>query len=44
MIKLKTISLLRCRTELASLPEGKLLINTINATMRRKIRFLQKLY
>ena len=31
MIKLKTISLLRCRTELASLPEGKLLINTINA-------------
>ncbi len=31
MIKLKTISLLRYRNELASLPEGKLLINTINA-------------
>ncbi|WP_455674294.1 WecB/TagA/CpsF family glycosyltransferase, partial [Phocaeicola sp.] len=31
MLKLKTISLLKSRKELFSLPEGKLLINTINA-------------
>lgn len=31
MLKLKTISLLGNRSELASLPDGKLLINTINA-------------
>lgn len=31
MLKLKTISLLGYRSELDSLPEGKLLINTINA-------------
>ena len=31
MLKLKTVSLLKHRRELDSLPEGKLLINTINA-------------
>lgn len=31
MLKLKTVSLLGTRSELAALPEGKLLINTINA-------------
>ena len=31
MLKLKTISLLEHRSELDALPEGKLLINTINA-------------
>ena len=31
MLKLKTISLLGHRSELDALPEGKLLINTINA-------------
>lgn len=31
MFKLKTLTILGCKAELASLPEGKLLINTINA-------------
>ena len=31
MLKLKTVSLLKHKRELDSLPEGKLLINTINA-------------
>ena len=31
MLKLKTVSLLGCRSELDALPKGKLLINTINA-------------
>ena len=31
MIRLKTVSLLRHKSELATLPDGKLLINTINA-------------
>ena len=31
MFKLKTLTILGSKAELASLPEGKLLINTINA-------------
>ena len=31
MLKLRTVSLLGCRSELDALPKGKLLINTINA-------------
>ena len=31
MLKLKTVSLLKHRSDLSILPEGKLLINTINA-------------
>ena len=31
MLKLKTVSLLKHRSDLSVLPEGKLLINTINA-------------
>ena len=31
MIRLKTVSLLRHKSELSTLPDGKLLINTINA-------------
>ena len=31
MFRLKDLNILGCKAELASLPEGKLLINTINA-------------
>lgn len=43
MFRLKTLTILGSKAELASLPEGKLLINTINAhslTPQRRISFL----
>lgn len=47
MIQLKNLTILGCRDELASLPEGKLLINTINAhsynTARKDALFAEAL-
>lgn len=45
MFKLKTLTILGSKAELASLPEGKLLINTINAhsfNTAKRISSLQK--
>lgn len=47
MLRLKNLNILGCKTALASLPEGKLLINTINAhsynTARRDALFAEAL-
>ena len=47
MLKLRTVSLLGCRSELDALPKGKLLINTINAhsynTAQRDTAFAEAL-
>ena len=43
MLRLKTLTILGSRAELASLPDGKLLINTVNASTRhRRTVSLQK--